>query len=174
MLRMVYIPWLGLMKLFIHLLCVMRRRNEMHMISHTLWFQHLKKDFFRQDVQSSSRRHFTRLSLTVEDVVDTCERHQSQSSLHPSLLRCFSAIMRQRCVDAAEGNNSLQPEQLLRVQFVLGTLCLTSTNNQVCARPSSQASFFHLCSVVNSVQYSCSRHCNLWAAGFSFQFCCRF
>ena len=104
----------------------------MHVIRQVRHFQHLKKDFYRQDVQSSSRQHFTRLSAAVDGVVDACEERQSSgSSLHPALLRCFTAVMRQRCVDGAEDGKSWRPRHLARAQFVLSTLRVTNADTQV-------------------------------------------
>ncbi|KAK7105811.1 hypothetical protein V1264_017143 [Littorina saxatilis] len=91
--------------------------------------RYLKKDFFREDVQSAWRQHWRALSVAVEGLVDTHTK-QSALPLPPPLLRSFTAVTLQRCADAEKSESSLQQEHLQRVQLVLDSLSLITGNKK--------------------------------------------
>lgn len=97
----------------------------------------MKKDFYRQDVQATSRSYFLQLSSALDQLIDVIHGRKADiapSALSPFLLRCFTLITVQRCLDAKQQSGEKQEEFcfLEQVKFILEqvTNYLSQENDQ--------------------------------------------
>lgn len=83
--------------------------------------QHLKKDFYRKDVQEASRTCFTKLSAAITQLVDSIRQRVPTNKAEKIpfvLMQCLTAVVKQHCADNPLGEG-LETDFIQRVEFLL-------------------------------------------------------
>lgn len=83
--------------------------------------QHLKKDFYRKDVQEASRTCFTKLAAAITQLVDSirqCVPINKAEKIPFVLMQCLTAVVKQHCADNPLGEG-LETDFIQRVEFLL-------------------------------------------------------
>nr|KAG5688934.1 hypothetical protein BaRGS_014919 [Batillaria attramentaria] len=93
-----------------------------YLLQETHW--HLKRDFYRKDVQTASRSYFSSISAAIDTIVGTLQQLHSKGTkfaLPCHLMQCLEAVTVQRSVDAAshDKDSILDRSHLDGVEFVL-------------------------------------------------------
>lgn len=86
-----------------------------------LCVQHLKKDFYRKDVQEASRTCFTKLSAAITQLVDSIRQRVPTNKAEKIpfvLMQCLTAVVKQHCADNPLGEG-LETDFIQRVEFLL-------------------------------------------------------
>ncbi|KAK7471478.1 hypothetical protein BaRGS_00035872 [Batillaria attramentaria] len=107
-----------------------------YLLQETHW--HLKRDFYRKDVQTASRSYFSSISAAIDTIVGTLQQLHSKGTkfaLPCHLMQCLEAVTVQRSVDAAshDKDSILDRSHLDGVEFVLQHVINTLSQTEMSA-----------------------------------------